>query len=68
MSEHQHLSRAALAVNLGDLLADAQPTISRQGDLILLDCPDGTITDYLYDALEALSYASGDRSPKGEDA
>lgn len=43
--------------SVAGLLAAAQPTISRQGTLIMLDCPDGAITDDLFDALELASGA-----------
>jgi hypothetical protein len=39
---------------LAHLLREAEPGLSRQGDLILLECPDGTITDELFDVLEAV--------------
>ena len=37
---------------MAHLLREAEPTIMRQGSDIVLLCPDGTITDDIYDALE----------------
>jgi len=48
--------------SLNRLLASAEPTVSRQGNLLMLDCPDGTITDEIFNVLEAACYSSPNRS------
>jgi hypothetical protein len=56
-------ARAERVEKLTKLLADAQPTVARHGYEITLYCPDGTITNDLYDALEAASYGPALASP-----
>ena len=52
---------------MAKLLSEAEPTISRQGNDITLQCPDGTITDEIYDALEAACYgAAPSPTPQGQ--